>query len=198
MNDMMTKRKNYMIQHDVKYSLPPDMEELDGILKDVPIPDNFNLGKWYALQKEADLMTKKTYSHKDLIVWQEAMKLVKMVYDATRTFPQDEIYGLTNQVRRAAVSIPSNIAEGNGRESTKERLHFLSIANGSLAEVNTQILIAEQLKFITTETKNRMEAQMDSVGRLLTALRQSLKKKIPCAQHRLQSPNSNIQTLGRQ
>jgi four helix bundle protein len=111
---------------------------------------------------------------KDLIVWQEAINLVEMVYLQTRTFPKEEMYGLTSQMRRAAVSIPANIAEGNGRQSRKEYLRFLSIANGSTKELETHILIAERLNFLTKEVSEQLQAQLQSVGRLLTALRKSL------------------------
>ena len=111
---------------------------------------------------------------KDLVVWQEAMNLVDMIYLQTRTFPKEELYGLTSQVRRAAISIPANIAEGNGRKSRKEYLQFLSIANGSMAELETQILIAERLNFLTKEQIDKLQIQLQSVGKLLTALRKSL------------------------
>jgi len=94
-------------------------------------------------------MTVKSY--KDLIVWQKAMDLVETVYKATKEFPKDELYSLTNQLRRAAVSIPSNIAEGHARNSTAEFKNFLYIAKGSLAEVETQLLIAERLNYINHE-----------------------------------------------
>jgi len=81
--------------------------------------------------------------HEQLEVWQQAMELVTLVYDHTRSFPRDEIYGLTGQIRRAAVSVPSNIAEGQGRRSTKEFLNHLSMARGSLIEVRTQMEIAK-------------------------------------------------------
>jgi four helix bundle protein len=84
-------------------------------------------------------------SFKELTVWQEAMNLVEMVYQQTIILPKTEMYGLTSQIRRAAVSIPANIAEGNGRRSRKEYLQFLSIANGSIMELETHILISEQL-----------------------------------------------------
>lgn len=87
-------------------------------------------------------------SYKDLIVWQKAMDLVELVYHLTKLFPKDEQYGLSNQLRRAAVSIPSNIAEGQARNSTAEFRNFLSIARGSLAELETQLLIAERLNYI--------------------------------------------------
>jgi len=87
-------------------------------------------------------------SYKDLIVWQKAMDLAVMIYLVTKSFPKDEQYGLASQLRRAAVSIPSNIAEGHARTSTAEFKNFLSIARGSLAEVETQLLIAVRLNYI--------------------------------------------------
>jgi four helix bundle protein len=111
---------------------------------------------------------------KDLVVWQEAMNLVEMIYLHTRTFPKEEVYGLTSQIRRAAVSIPINVAEGNGRKSRKEYLQFLSIANGSVAELETQILIAERLNFLSKEKIEQLLTQLQSVGRLLSGLRKSL------------------------
>jgi len=88
-------------------------------------------------------------SYRDLETWQVSMDLVAEVYRVTKLFPRDEIYGLTNQLRRAAVSVPSNIAEGQGRDSTKEFLHHLSMAHGSLCEVETQLLIAQGLEYLT-------------------------------------------------
>ncbi len=85
-------------------------------------------------------MTGKNY--RDLIAWQKAMDLIEQVYRATASFPKEEVYGLTSQARRSAVSIPSNIAEGQGRRTTGEFLHQLSVAHGSLRELETQILIA--------------------------------------------------------
>ena len=111
---------------------------------------------------------------KDLLAWQEAMNLVEMVYLQTRTFPKEEMYGLTSQIRRAAISIPANIAEGNGRKNRKEYLHFLSIANGSLTELETHILIAERLSFLQKITSEQVQTQMKHVGRLLSGLRKSL------------------------
>ena len=90
-------------------------------------------------------------SYKDLIVWRKAIDMVDMIYQITRNFPKEELYGLTNQLRRAAVSIPSNIAEGHARASTAEFLRFLSIARGSLAEVETQLLIAQRLGYLTND-----------------------------------------------
>src|SRR6185369_4825205 len=87
-------------------------------------------------------------NYRDLIAWQKAMDLVELVYAATTGFPTDERFGLTSQVRRAVVSIPSNIAEGQARRSQSEFLHFLSIAHGSLREVETQLLIATRLRYL--------------------------------------------------
>jgi len=90
-------------------------------------------------------------SYKDLIVWQKALDLVEIIYQVTNAFPKEELYGLTNHLRRAAVSIPSNIAEGHGRSSAQEFHRFLSIAKGSLAEVETQLLIAQRLGYLSND-----------------------------------------------
>jgi len=111
---------------------------------------------------------------KDLIVWHEAMNLVEMIYRQTRVFPKEEIYSLVNQTRRAAISIPANIAEGNGRKSRKEYLQFLAIANGSISELETHILIAERLHYLVKDDKDQLQTQLQMVGRLLSALRKSL------------------------
>ena len=111
---------------------------------------------------------------RDLLAWQEAMNLVEMIYIQTRNFPKEEMFGLTNQVRRAAVSIPANIAEGNGRISRKEYIHFLYIANGSMKELETHLLIAERLNFLTKEALEEIQVKLQAVGQLLTALRKSL------------------------
>ena len=113
-------------------------------------------------------------SFKELTVWQEAMNLVEMVYQQTMTLPKTEMYGLTSQIRRAAVSIPANIAEGYGRRGRNEYLQFLSIANGSLMELETHILIIERLKLITSEVSEQLQNQLKSVRRLLYALRKAL------------------------
>ena len=113
-------------------------------------------------------------SYKDLIVWQKAMTLVELVYQVTRTFPREEIYGLTSQLRRAAVSIPSNIAEGQARQSTTEFKHFLSIARGSLAEVETQLLIANHLKYLTTDQLSQVMEIHTEVSKMLPAVMNKL------------------------
>ena len=114
-------------------------------------------------------------NYRELIVWQKAMDLVELVYQATKQFPKEELYGLTSQVRRSAVSIPSNIAEGQARKSTAEFLNFLSIANGSRAEMETQILLAQRLKYVTNETAQLILNLSEEVNRLLNGLMNSLK-----------------------
>ncbi|MEN6449337.1 MAG: four helix bundle protein [Thermoguttaceae bacterium] len=117
-------------------------------------------------------------SYRELIAWQKAMDLVEATYRATSRFPKEEIYGLTAQVRRAAVSIPSNIAEGQGRNTTRDFLHFISIAQGSAKEVETQVLIAERLGYVTNEVSGKLVMQTAEVGRLLSGLTNALKKKV--------------------
>ncbi|HBR94265.1 MAG TPA: four helix bundle protein [Opitutae bacterium] len=112
----------------------------------------------------------KVNSYKDLIVWQKAMLLVTEVYRVTKRIPKEELYGLTNQVRRAAVSIPSNIAEGQARKGTAEFKNFLSIARGSLAEVETQLLIARNLQYLSeSELKPLLELHAE-IGKMLNSL----------------------------
>ena len=120
-------------------------------------------------------MTVKNYQ--DLIGWQKAMDLVEVVYHLTKRFPSEELYGLTSQVRRAAVSVPSNIAEGQGRNSTNEFARFLSIAHGSLREVETQILIAVRLKYLQESDANQAIQLCGETGRILNGLMNSLKKE---------------------
>ena len=106
---------------------------------------------------------------KDLIVWQKSMKLVRAVYAVSKSFPNDERYALTDQLRRAVVSIPSNIAEGSGRASNADYGHFLSIARGSLYETMTQLQIAVDLGYIPGISPE-LEALMSEVGRILTSM----------------------------
>ena len=119
--------------------------------------------------------TNKTRRHHNLMVWQEAMALVKMVYTATSKLPQSEIYGLTSQMRRASVSIPSNIAEGAARTGTKEFLQFLSVSRGSLSELETQIFIAKDLDYIKDE--GEIIKQIDKLFGLIGGLMNSLRKR---------------------
>jgi len=114
-------------------------------------------------------------TYHDLEVWQAAMDLVMKIYTATRTFPPDERYGLTSQVRRAAVSVASNIAEGKGRISDKELIQFLSRARGSLYEVQTQLQVAAMLACLADSEKLNLFKSSDRVGCLLNGLIRSLR-----------------------
>ena len=109
-------------------------------------------------------------THKDLIVWNKAMELVTEIYKLTQRFPREEIFGLISQLRRAAVSIPSNIAEGKGRLSKKEFHYYLGNARGSLAELETQIVIAQNLEYIKDDEADNLLKQVAEVGRLLNGL----------------------------
>src|SRR5918912_608064 len=113
-------------------------------------------------------------SYRDLIAWQKAMDLVEQAYRVTRTWPSDERYELTSQVRRAVVSVPANIAEGQGRSGSKELLHHLSIASGSLHEAETDFLIAKRLGYLDGQTCDRLLQHTAEVGRLLYGLRRSI------------------------
>jgi len=116
---------------------------------------------------------------RDLIAWQKAISLVTEVYAVTAQFPGHEIYGLTSQLRRASVSIPSNIAEGHGRATRGEFLQFLCHARGSLCEVQTQIFIARKLGYITQDQEEGLIARADEVGRILNGLITSIERKKP-------------------
>ena len=108
-------------------------------------------------------------SYRDLRVWQRAMELVFGVYDVTRSFPKDELYGLVSQMRRAAVSVPSNIAEGKGRLTDRDRAHFYSQARGSLLELETQILIAQRLEYMFEARAKSLIETAAELGRMLNA-----------------------------
>jgi four helix bundle protein len=116
-------------------------------------------------------------SYRDLIAWQKAMDLVQTVYESVRAFPKEEVYGLTSQLKRAVVSVPSNIAEGQGRKSTREFLHHLSIAYGSLMEVETQILIAARLGYLNPQEADLIAEQTAEVGRVINGLSNALNNK---------------------
>lgn len=113
-------------------------------------------------------------SFRELRVWQLAMDLVEKIYLHTQKFPKEEVYGLTSQIRRAVVSVPSNIAEGHTREHLKEYLHHLSMAQASLAEVETQLEIGTRLKYVLPEQLEQLVIEINSLGRQLYALRNSL------------------------
>jgi four helix bundle protein len=114
-------------------------------------------------------------SYRDLIAWREAMDLVTDVYRVTREFPAEERYCLTNQLRRAAISVPSNIAEGQARFSKKEFHHFLSHSRGSLVEIETQLQIAQNLNYLTNEQTRPLLDQAAELGRILNGLIKSIK-----------------------
>src|SRR5260370_7800106 len=107
-------------------------------------------------------------SFRDLRVWQEAMKLTTEIYKSTTNFPKHELYGLSQQVRRAAVSVPSNIAEGKGHRSDKEFVHFLLHARGSLLELQTPLLIAKKLQYFRKKEESRLLPTAHAVGRSLS------------------------------
>jgi four helix bundle protein len=115
--------------------------------------------------------------YRDLLVWERAMGLVGETYRLTATFPREERYGLVQQLRRAAVSIPSNIAEGHGREHLGDYLYHLSIANGSLMEVETQVLIAGRMTYLRKEDEVRLLSQAGEVSKMLSGLTRALKKR---------------------
>jgi four helix bundle protein len=109
--------------------------------------------------------------HRDLIAWQKAVQLVTEIYRVTRTFAKDELYGPTNQIRRAAVSVPSNLAEGHGRNSRKEFHQFVGHARGSLLEVETQLEIARNLGYLSESNAACLLSQAGEVGRVINGLR---------------------------
>ena len=124
----------------------------------------------------------KITSYRDLRVWQASMSLVEEIYRLTREFPLSELYGLTSQMQRAAVSVPSNIAEGHTRSYTREYLHHVAIAHGSLAELETQIEIALRLGYLTPERAEGLTEDAMVLSRQLNALRIALADRLPKSQ----------------
>jgi four helix bundle protein len=112
------------------------------------------------------------------VAWQKGIDLVADIYRATEKFPKHEIYGLTNQLRRAAVSVPSNIAEGQAHYSNPEFKHYLRHARGSLAEIETQVLIAERLKYLSGEQASTLQRAVSELNRILAGLLSSIEKKL--------------------
>ena len=117
-------------------------------------------------------------NHKDLEVWKKSMELVIDIYKITQKFPDTEKFGLINQIRRAAVSVPSNIAEGCARNSDKDNLRFVDIACGSLAEIETQLLISVQLGYYEMNKVQLVIDKIDNIGRMLSGLKKHLKNKL--------------------
>lgn len=116
-------------------------------------------------------------SFRDLKVWRMGMDLACKVYELTNAFPKMEMYGLSSQMQRAAVSVPSNIAEGHARGSSREFLHFLAISLGSLAELETQMLIAARLGYMKTEATELLLPEIHEIGKMLRGVQKSLKAK---------------------
>lgn len=128
----------------------------------------------------------KSHSYRDLIVWKKSIGLVTEIYWITKIFPKDDMFWLTSQIRRAAVSIPSNIAEWQSRNWSNEFLHFLWIAEGSLAELETQIIIANNVVYLEDKKKNEHIEKTEEIRQILFALKKSLRAPI--------TPNSKLKT----
>jgi len=121
--------------------------------------------------------TKQVKTYRDLVVWQKSMALVTEIYKQTKSFPKDETYGLISQMRRCAVSIPSNIAEGYGRNSTMDYIRFLRVAAGSLYELQTQIEIAFNLCYLSKVELDKMYESSREIERMLSSLTKKLNDK---------------------
>ncbi len=117
------------------------------------------------------------HSYRDLKVWHQAMQLAKGCYELTRRFPRDDLFGLTSQIRRAAASVPANIAEGNGRQNRGEYIHSLRIAQGSLKELETHLILSQQIGLTSATVADPILGRCDAVGKMLRALIRSLERK---------------------
>ena len=122
--------------------------------------------------------SEKIDSYKDLLVWKKALSLVKTVYKVTQEFPKDEMWSLTSQVKRAAVSIASNIAEGSSKRSTREFIRFLNMSYGSLSELEAQLIIAHELEFINKGDLDAVLIPANEIGKMLNGLIRSLNNKL--------------------
>ena len=118
------------------------------------------------------------FYYRKLLVYQHAMMLLEDVYNLTKKFPSQELYGLTNQIQRAAISIPSNIAEGTGRFSIKDRIRFIDISNGSLMEVMCQLEIAHRLGYISDEELQIQDTKIATIAKMVLGLRKNLEEKL--------------------
>ncbi|MBE9110111.1 four helix bundle protein [Nodosilinea sp. LEGE 07298] len=116
-------------------------------------------------------------NYRELRVWNEGITLVEMCYRLTKAFPKEEIYGMTSQIRRAAVSVPANIAEGYGRENRGEYIQFLKIAQGSLKELETHLIISERVQLATPQAIAPIMTQCETVGKMLRSLIRTLQQK---------------------
>ena len=117
-------------------------------------------------------------THKNLRVWHQSIEMVTSLYMMTKTFPKDEIFGLVSQIRRAAVSVPSNIAEGYARGTDREKLHFLRISSGSMSEIETQLMLSLNLRYISQEFYDEQSERITSLWKQLNALIGSVKNKL--------------------
>jgi four helix bundle protein len=117
-------------------------------------------------------------SFRELRAWQLGMDLTERIYLLTDSFPKTETYGLTSQIRRSAISVPSNLAEGHGRDSTKEFLHFIAIAFGSICELETQILLSNRLKYIANDDVEKTLAALTETSKTIRGLQKALKSKL--------------------
>ena len=116
-------------------------------------------------------------THRDLDVWKKSIDLVTLIYKYTAEYPKDEVYGLTSQIRRCAVSIPSNIAEGSARTTKKDFSHFLAIALGSVAELETQLIISRNLNYLSEAVLDELISELISIRRMTVGLRKSINKE---------------------
>jgi four helix bundle protein len=116
----------------------------------------------------------KAQSYRDLLVWQKGMSLAKVIYKLTATFPAEEKFGLVSQMRRAAVSVPSNLAEGQARNTTGEFVQFISYAEGSLAELDTQLILSVDLGFVSADSVKECAASVEELRRMLNGLRRAV------------------------
>jgi four helix bundle protein len=128
-------------------------------------------------------------THKDLRVWQQSIEMVTSIYLMTQSFPKEEMFGLVSQLRRASVSVPSNIAEGYARGTDKEKLHFLRISSGSMSEVETQLMLSLNLGYIDQEKYNKLSETVTSVWKQLYSLISSIKKRLALQEQFLISSN---------
>ena len=117
-------------------------------------------------------------THKDLRVWQQSMEMVTSIYLMTKTFPKEELFGLVAQMHRAAVSVPSNIAEGYARGTDREKLHFLRISSGSISEIETQLMLSLKLGYIGQETYDELSELITSIWKQLNSLISFLKNRM--------------------
>ncbi|HET7203011.1 MAG TPA: four helix bundle protein [Steroidobacteraceae bacterium] len=124
------------------------------------------------------MATEPRNDHRDLLLWRKALDLTVDIHKTTKSMPRQELFGLVSQLRRASVSIPSNIAEGTARRTTKEFIHFLHIARGSLAELDTQLLLARRFGYLTEAETTNLESQVHEVGRLLNAVLAGLRRRL--------------------